>query len=371
MLQKKRIAETLVEEGLITEDQLRTALQRQLIMGGKIGTNLIELKFVSDDQLEKTLAKIYRIPVSSPESFQHIPSDIINSIPSEIAVRHRLVPIGKGHKTLTIAMENPNNIKIIDELAFMTGCRIETVVASEARIAFALEKYYDHPRDLRYVEILRPKETERPVERPAATVEEDPLEATEYLEPLEESFLSEPPAEEIVTTAAQAEAKEISFKDIVRKLTRIESREEGIESALSYISQHVDNAIFFTVAIAEAKIWKARVKGTDPGSISDLKINFGGPSVFFTVKNSEKPFYGDITGFPFDDDFLSKIGRNRPLTVYVAPLMFKTDLLAILYIDNGKKDISAEIIAEINSIIEKISISFEILMLKQRAEEME
>ena len=100
MVQKKRLAETLVEEGIITEAQLQSALQRQLIMGGKIGTNLIELKYISEKQLDDVLSKIYRIPYASPDLFLNIPLNVISSIPKEIAVRHGIVPIKKSKKTL-------------------------------------------------------------------------------------------------------------------------------------------------------------------------------------------------------------------------------------------------------------------------------
>ncbi len=92
MAQKKRLAEMLVEEGVITELQLQNALQRQLIMGGKIGSNLLELKYLSEEELGKTLNKIYKMPYVSTASFSNIPTDVIKSIPKEIAVRHRVIP---------------------------------------------------------------------------------------------------------------------------------------------------------------------------------------------------------------------------------------------------------------------------------------
>src|SRR4030065_792189 len=164
MAQKKRLAETLVEEGIITDAQLQSALQRQLIMGGKIGTNLVELKYIAEKQLDDILSKTYRIPYATPDLFLDIPLNVISSIPKEIAVRHKIIPIKKEQKNLTIAMENPNDVRIMDELSFMTGCRITTIVASEIRIAFGLEKYYDHPRNVRYIEIKRPKQDEFVVE---------------------------------------------------------------------------------------------------------------------------------------------------------------------------------------------------------------
>lgn len=388
MAQKKRLAETLVEEGLITEAQLQSSLQRQLVMGGKIGTNLIELKYITDDQLEKALSKTYMMPAVTADAFLGIPSDIINSIPKEIAIRHRIIPVKKEHKNITIAMENPNDVGVIDDLSFMTGCRITTVVASEVKIALALERYYDHPRDLRYIEILRPREEEFVIERnltltdyiPSSTTEnkkdaqeveesgwlsdKEPLDLLETYTPKEVPVVEKVIEKEVLKSVS----KEITLQETVHKLTRIETRDEAIEAVIDYISQYVDNVLFFVTSIVEAKAWKAKCKGVPYGNISDLKVNFGGPSVFLTVKNSELPFYGEITSFPFDEDFLSKIGQKRPLRVYLVPIMVKTKLVSILYVDNGNKDIPSERIGEINSLIEKLSISFEILILKKKTE---
>lgn len=387
MAQKKRLAETLVEEGIITEAQLQSALQRQLIMGGKIGTNLVELKYISEKQLDDVLSKIYRIPYANPDLFLNIPLNVISSIPKEIAVRYKIVPIKKEQQNLTIAIENPNDIRIIDELSFMTGCRITTIVASEIRIAFGLEKYYDHPRNIRYIEIKRPKKDEFVVEDNLTLAEHtltplhdidkevNPADSSEWLSgdsDEEPAYLADyqkpkehPVADEQVGEAA---SKPISFQDMVKKLINIDTRDNAIKVILDYISQHVENVIFLVTSGSEAKAWSAKCKGIEYGSISDLKISFGGPSAFLTVKNSEQPYYGEITSFPFDGDFLSKIGRKRPLTVYLVPIMVKTKMVSILYIDNGNKAIPSERIAEINSMIEKLSIVFEILLLKKKAE---
>lgn len=391
MVQKKRLAETLVEAGIITEAQLKNSLQRQLVMGGKIGTNLIELKYITDEQLEKALSMTYMMPAVTSDAFLDIPSDIINSIPKEIAIRHRIVPIKKGTKEITIAMENPNDVGVVDDLRFMTGCRITTLVASEVKIALALERYYEHPRDLRYIEIIRPKEQEFVIERnltlgdyvsPSSTPtteirkeekaedesgwlsDQEPLDLMETYQPKEASVVTEVQEKE----APKAASVPLTLQDTVHKLTRIETRDEAINAVIDYISQYIDDVIFFVTSVVEAKALKAKYKGVDYGYISDLKVNFGGPSVFLTVKNSELPYYGEITSFPFDEDFLKKIGQKRPLRVYLVPVMVKTKLVSILYLDNGNKEIPSERIGEINSLIEKLSISFEILILKKKTE---
>lgn len=369
MAQKKRLAETLVEEGVITELQLQNALQRQLIMGGKIGTNLLELKYVSDKELEGVLSKIYRVPTAPLDSLLNIPPSVINSIPQEFAVKHKVIPIRRELKEITVAMENPNNLGVIDEMSFVTGCRVAVVVASELRIALGLEKYYQHPREVRYIKVGRPEEEQFIIERDTAEV----LELTEEVPTIKtggEEWLGTKDEESEPLGYDEGKGPltplNITFQETVGRLLRGETRDDAIKAVLDYISQYTENVIFLVVSLAEAKAWDAKCKGIENNIISDLKVSFGGPSIFLTVKNSEKPYYGEISGFPFDDDFLSRIGRKRPLDVLLFPVMLKTRMVAMLYADNGSKESPAERVEEIGSLIEKLSIAFEILLLKKK-----
>lgn len=371
MAQKKRLAETLVEEGMITEVQLHNALQRQLIMGGKIGTNLIELKYISDGELEKILSKMHRVPSAPPDSFLNISPAVINSIPKEFAVKHRVIPIIKEQKEITVAVENPNNLSVFDEISFITGCRVKVVVASELRIALGLEKYYQYQRDIRYIKVGRPEEDQFVVERDTEEVVELTVEAPtekaggeEWLgnKDIEAGYFDYSVAEEPSSPAS------LTFQETVNSLLKIETRDDAIKAVVEYISRYAANVIFFVVSPAEAKAWNAKCEGIERDKLSDMKISFGGPSIFLTVKNSEKPYYGEISSFPFDDDFLTQIGRKRPLNVFLFPVMVKTRMVAMLYADNGGKEVQAERVDEISSLIVKLSIAFEILLLKKKTE---
>ena len=370
MRQKKRVAEMLVEEGIITEVQLRNALQRQLIMGGKIGTNLIELEYVSEDQLGNILSRIYKMPYVSTDFFSAIPDDVIKSIPKEIAVRHRVIPIKKEQKNITIAMENPNNLTLIDEISFMTGCTVTPVVASEIRIALELERYFDQPRVVRYIRIQRSNED---------FVIEPDLSVSQKINPVSklekgvqiapEGWLGGEDEQNYYTPATVAIPslpETLTFQEMVTLLSKTESRDDAIKAVIDYIGQNTENAIFFVTSVADAKVWYSKCRSLDTRKISDLKISFGGPSLFLTVKKTEQPYYGEISMFPFDNYFLDKIGRKRPFKILLVPVMVKTKMAAVIYVDNNGKEITSEKIGEISAIVEKLSLVFEILILKKK-----
>ncbi|MDH5768395.1 MAG: general secretion pathway protein GspE, partial [Nitrospirota bacterium] len=87
--------EALIKEGLITRQQLDLALQRQVVFGGKIGTNLVELRILEEDELTKFLGKYFRVPHITPEMIDDIPEEVISSIDKEIIEKYRILPFKK------------------------------------------------------------------------------------------------------------------------------------------------------------------------------------------------------------------------------------------------------------------------------------
>jgi len=136
-----QIGELLIEENLITPEQLEAALKYQSQSGGRIGSILIHLGFVDDDDITLILSKKYGVPSIDLDSFD-IEASIIKIIPIEVARKYMVVPLSLVGKTLTVASADPANIVALSEIEFTTGFKIESVVATEGSILNALEKYY-------------------------------------------------------------------------------------------------------------------------------------------------------------------------------------------------------------------------------------
>lgn len=137
-----RLGDMLVKANLITEEQLKKALQQQEGQGGRLGSNLVKLGFISEDDITSFLSKQYGVPSINLSHFE-IDAAVIKLIPAEIAQKHMVVPINRTGSVLTMAMADPSNIFTIDDIKFMTGFKVEPVVAAESSIKNALNKYYD------------------------------------------------------------------------------------------------------------------------------------------------------------------------------------------------------------------------------------
>jgi type IV pilus assembly protein PilB len=136
-----RLGEILVKDSLITADQLKQALDHQKKNGGRLGTCLVKLGLVSDDDITAVLSRQYGVP-SINLKFYEVDPAVIKLVPQETAVRYQIVPLSRVGSTLTIAMTDPTNVFAMDDIKFMTGFNVEPVVASETAISEAIHKFY-------------------------------------------------------------------------------------------------------------------------------------------------------------------------------------------------------------------------------------
>ena len=122
-----RLGEILIKENLITSDQLRQALEHQKASGGRLGTCLMKLGFISDDEITGVLSRQYGVP-SINLKYYEVDANVIKLIPQDTAVRYQIVPLSRVGSTLTIAMTDPTNVFAMDDIKFMTGFNVEPVV---------------------------------------------------------------------------------------------------------------------------------------------------------------------------------------------------------------------------------------------------
>src|SRR5688500_13552528 len=139
---EQRIGELLVSEGLITREQLSKALEDQKANGTRVGYNLVKLGFVKETDLTKMLARQYRMPAVDLTKFEVDPR-IAKLVPSDLAIKHLLLPLKRDGRTLTVAMVDPTNLGVVDDLKFITRYDIFPVIAGEYTLRNAIEKYYE------------------------------------------------------------------------------------------------------------------------------------------------------------------------------------------------------------------------------------
>ena len=159
----QKIGDLLVKEGLITKEALERALQEQRTTGFRVGYNLVKLGFINEVELTRMLARQYRMPAVDLTNFE-VDARIAKLIPSELAQRHLVLPLKREGRTLTVAMADPSDLGVIDDLKFITRYDIFPVIAGEYTLRNAVDKHYGDTSEDALQSLLSDMEDEGEVE---------------------------------------------------------------------------------------------------------------------------------------------------------------------------------------------------------------
>jgi len=136
-----RLGELLLREKRVTPAQLQEALNHQRTNGGRLGSSLVKLGILKDEDITSVLSRQYGVPAINLKEFDLDPG-VVRLIPPETANKYNVIPVGKNGTTLTLAMTDPTNVFAMDDIKFRTGLHIEPVVASDTAIRDAIAQYF-------------------------------------------------------------------------------------------------------------------------------------------------------------------------------------------------------------------------------------
>ena len=143
---ERRLADMLVRDNVITQDTLDLALATQAERGGSLGRILIDGGYANEWELAAALGKQLNVPFITLSHYE-IDLQILDSIPHEIVKKYKIVPIDKTEDTLTVALSDPSNIYLLDELRLLTQLKIVPVISFESDIEEAIRQYYNFSSD--------------------------------------------------------------------------------------------------------------------------------------------------------------------------------------------------------------------------------
>jgi type IV pilus assembly protein PilB len=142
----ERIGDLLIREKLISKEQLQKALDEQRQNGTRVGYNLVKLGFIQETELTKCLARQYKMPAVDLSKFQVDPK-IAKLIPADLAIRHLVLPLKRDGRTLTVAMADPTDLGVLEDLKFITRYDIFPVIAGEFTLRGVIERNYGSADD--------------------------------------------------------------------------------------------------------------------------------------------------------------------------------------------------------------------------------
>jgi len=136
----------LLEEGRIDELQLRSALSHRDRWGGRIGEALVAMGFISEQVMLKALARQLGVPFVELGR-REMPSAVVHLVPERLIRRRRVLPVAwlgaPPRGALVVAFADPSDLRVIDDVAFATGCEVKAVLASPRDLDQAIARHLD------------------------------------------------------------------------------------------------------------------------------------------------------------------------------------------------------------------------------------
>lgn len=126
---------------MITADELQKAVAQQKSSGGRLGQELTKLGFMSETEITEFISSQYNVPSINLKDYE-IDTTVLKYVNSNIAKKNILIPISRSGSNLVIAMADPSNMQVIEDVRFVTGFNVDVVVAAEADIIDAIKKNY-------------------------------------------------------------------------------------------------------------------------------------------------------------------------------------------------------------------------------------
>jgi hypothetical protein len=384
-----KLGELLIKKNQLTQAQLEEALQAQVIFGGKLGTVLIEMGLITEDALAEILAQLLSLPCAKPGQLQNIPENVIKIISAELAEKHKVIPVAVSGKKLTLAMADPHNLQSIDEISFRTGYIVRPILALEVRLVFAMEKYYDVKRTMRY--IAPPKQvreelnelhvfhtTDGPIE--ASDIDEDlGAPGSEHIyqkpeakpapepEPVEEAEVLEEEIEELSDDdlIEELEDIEVSLESTAQALVQITDRNDVADAVIAYLGASYARAALFMVVAGQVTGWRSAKEGQPIPGFDQFQLPLSEPSVLKTAVESNSFFLGPIPASGANLALTTFLGKPAPKSALLLPMSMMGRVVGLIYVDDPKADLSAAVV-DIQQLSSKALMAFEILILQNK-----
>lgn len=367
MSKKLRIGELLVKAGILSRPQLEEALNAQLIYGGKLGTNLVEHGFVSEEFLTSFLSKQCNVPAVDSETLNDIPQEVIEAIPRELAGRHRVVPFRMDKRRLDLALIDPTNLKAIDEVAFKSGRMVRPHVAAEVAILRCLERYYQVPKPRRYIHLELEKESARLDVSAGLAVNVAPTHEVREAESLPEQSADAPTNDQVSIGIPDAfPDRPITMLQVVCELLAAETNREVIDTILRFGRPYFSRRSVLMLRADSFQVIASDGERPYVERTKKLLVPIEEANILHTLVTSRRYHLGTLPATPENFHILEQFAERPSSVVFLLPLLSNQRVELILFASGSTQRFTLDHVRQFQMLMEKASLAHQILLLKTR-----
>jgi Type II secretion system (T2SS), protein E, N-terminal domain len=301
------LARILRERGLVGEEQLEQAIQHQVLYGGRLGTSLLELGFIT----EQGLARLYGVDAAAVDP-RDITPETVALLPKALAARHKVFPLKLKGKTLFLLMMDPHNHAAIARISLSQGYIVKPVVVSEFRMVQLLRDHYGIDERWRFDDTYRPP---------------------------------------------MVDASPATPKEALERFEWANTRDEVVEAVLALSLNYFKRVAFFIVREPWVLGWAGVGEGLERGLASTLRVPLDQPSVFRDVVRNKSVFIGRMGAEEENRRFLKDVGK-RLGTSAIFPILVRGRAVNLVYGDGGPGGNVRDDIGELLALVQKASRAY-------------
>lgn len=235
----QKLGELLTQSGSISQGQLETALEHQKRSGGRIGSVMVELGYITEDRLQEVIAEKLNLPKLSLADLE-VDVNVVKLLPAEVARKYTVIPIFLIGNVLTVTMDDPLNFVAIDEIVYNTKMEVKRVVATKSEIEAAIDKYYS-------ITDTMSKTMDR-LESPTTTLSDDKVVNLEKKEGISADMPVVELVDAIVGQAVKSKASDIHFEPD-EKSFRIRFRIDGLMREVAALDLHIHQPVVSRIKV--------------------------------------------------------------------------------------------------------------------------
>ncbi len=340
-----KLGTLLLRNAAIGLSQLEAALRNQVLYGGRLGTNLVELGFIDLELLSTYLAEMSGFPIATPGLFDDVDRALLDRLGADDAHRLRAIPLaylGADTSTVAVAVVDADTV-VRDELRAKLQAAITPYVVPELRALYYLEKLYGLPRHARFIR------TGRASTEPGAAIPEAQTAANRgdrRREQPAQGMVMPPtftlaPRRRRSTQTALIDAIPLAstFSEACERVDGAAHREEIADAFIDYARGRCDALVVLLIRDGNAFGWRGYVAPNATSKpylteMEELSLPLGGASSLQSAHDAGAPFVGapPSAARPVETKLWQALGVTpEPVEVVVVPVLVKQRAVNLVY----------------------------------------
>ena len=351
------LAQLLLSTGLVTAEALQEALQRQVVFGGSLDTNLLEIGTQSETDVLAALSQALGAPAVGREQIDQIGAHMSRLFPLVFAETYHLVPYRLVEQDFWVLLNSVPDPQLLERIAERLQLRPKPLVTTEVRLHYAMHQLYRTALLPRFVTLLQKLDNTLPKRAPSSSPSGG------------EHVLSWGLSSGHIAPARARGDRGRGGLDIKGLLARLESasdRDSIVEILLGAALAVFDYAALFSVQGGTVRGWRGTTTEATQRLVR-LSLSVELPSVFQTIYATGGHYLGPLPQNSVNAQLLSDMGRVAPRAALLAPISVGGKIAAILWADNGATAVSSKRVAAVLLLAQRAGIGLEGLIRKRKA----